>query len=64
MMKTFVDNVIKDEEFASQYGDLGPVYGKQWRDFEISQVNNVIRYKNNPDSRRLIVSAWNDIPVD
>ena len=67
MMKTFVDNVIKDEDFASQYGDLGPVYGKQWRDFEgVDQLNNVIQdIKKSPDSRRLIVSAWNpkDIPV-
>ena len=67
MMKTFVENVIKDEEFASQYGDLGPVYGKQWRDFEgVDQLNNVIEdIKKSPDSRRLIVSAWNpkDIPV-
>ena len=67
MMKTFVDNIIKDEEFASQYGDLGPVYGKQWRDFEgVDQLNNVIQdIKKSPDSRRLIVSAWNpkDIPV-
>ena len=67
MMKTFVDNVIEDEDFASQYGDLGPVYGKQWRDFEgVDQLNNVIEdIKKSPDSRRLIVSAWNpkDIPV-
>ena len=67
MMKTFVDNVIENEEFASQYGDLGPVYGKQWRDFEgVDQLNNVIQdIKKSPDSRRLIVSAWNpkDIPV-
>ena len=67
MMKTFVDKVIEDEEFASQYGDLGPVYGKQWRDFEgVDQLNNVIQdIKKSPDSRRLIVSAWNpkDIPV-
>ena len=67
MMKTFVDNIIEDEEFASQYGDLGPVYGKQWRDFEgVDQLNDVIQdIKKSPDSRRLIVSAWNpkDIPV-
>ena len=67
MMKTFVDKVIEDEEFASQYGDLGPVYGKQWRDFEgVDQLNNVVQdIKKSPDSRRLIVSAWNpkDIPV-
>jgi len=67
MMKTFVETVIADESFASQYGDLGPVYGKQWRDFEgVDQLEQVIEdIKNSPDSRRLIVSAWNpkDIPV-
>ena len=67
MMKTFVENIIRDEDFASQYGDLGPVYGKQWRDFEgVDQLEQVIEdIKNSPDSRRLIVSAWNpkDIPV-
>ena len=67
MMKTFVETIITDEGFASQYGDLGPVYGKQWRDFEgVDQLEQVIQdIKNNPDSRRLIVSAWNpkDIPV-
>ena len=67
MMKTFVETIIRDEDFASQYGDLGPVYGKQWRDFEgVDQLEKVIEdIKNSPDSRRLIVSAWNpkDIPV-
>ena len=67
MMKTFVETIITDESFASQYGDLGPVYGKQWRDFEgVDQLEQVIQdIKNNPDSRRLVVSAWNpkDIPV-
>jgi len=67
MMKTFVETIIRDEDFASQYGDLGPVYGKQWRDFEgVDQLQQVIKdIKNSPDSRRLIVSAWNpkDIPV-
>ena len=67
MMKTFVETIIRDEGFASQYGDLGPVYGNQWRDFEgVDQLEKVIEdIKNSPDSRRLIVSAWNpkDIPV-
>lgn len=58
-------------EWADEKGDLGPVYGKQWRSWEtaegnvIDQVTNVIQQiKVNPDSRRLIVSAWNvaDIP--
>tara|TARA_B110000014_G_C20125882_1_gene599702 strand:- start:3441 stop:4346 length:906 start_codon:yes stop_codon:yes gene_type:complete len=67
MMKYFVEKVIADKEFASKYGDLGPVYGKQWRDFEgVDQLKQVIEdIKKNPNSRRLIVSAWNpkDIPV-
>ena len=67
MMKMFIEKVMNDDEFASRYGDLGPVYGKQWRDFEgVDQLELVIEdIKTNPDSRRLIVSAWNpkDIPV-
>ena len=67
MMKHFVEKVIASKEFASKYGDLGPVYGKQWRDFEgVDQLKQVIEdIKKNPNSRRLIVSAWNpkDIPV-
>ena len=67
MMKHFVEKVIAGKEFASKYGDLGPVYGKQWRDFEgVDQLKQVIEdIKKNPNSRRLIVSAWNpkDIPV-
>jgi len=67
MMKTFVEMVVTDKEFADKYGDLGPVYGKQWRDFEgVDQLEQVIEdIKSNPDSRRLIVSAWNpkDIPI-
>src|SRR5215210_7327748 len=53
-------------EWASEAGDLGPVYGKQWRRWEttdgrvIDQLSQVIeQIKINPDSRRLIVSAWN-----
>ncbi|WP_438950980.1 thymidylate synthase [Porticoccus sp.] len=66
-MKWFVAQIRDDEAFAAQYGDLGPVYGQQWRNFEgIDQLAQVIEdIRNNPDSRRLIVSAWNpkDIPV-
>lgn len=54
------------DEWADENGDLGPVYGKQWRSWEGAdgktkdQITDVInQIKNNPDSRRLIVSAWN-----
>ncbi|MFM2440689.1 MAG: hypothetical protein RLZZ349_416 [Pseudomonadota bacterium] len=59
------------DEWADENGNLGPVYGYQWRNWpkadgthidQISQVVNAI--KNNPDSRRLIVSAWNVADVD
>ena len=53
------------DEWANEKGDLGPVYGSQWRSWEakdktIDQITEVIeQIKNNPESRRLIVSAWN-----
>ena len=54
------------DEWADENGDLGPVYGKQWRSWEgangetIDQINDLInQIKKTPDSRRLIVSAWN-----
>ncbi|WP_027084764.1 thymidylate synthase [Cohnella panacarvi] len=57
--------VLEDDRFASEYGDLGNVYGKQWRRWTtsrgdtIDQLKNVIdEIKRNPDSRRLIVTAW------
>ena len=67
VMVEFTQQIISDQDFADKYGDLGPVYGKQWRNFggvdQLSQLMNDIQ--SNPDSRRLIVSAWNpqDIPV-
>jgi len=60
------------DEWADEAGNLGPVYGKQWRSWEgangttIDQISDVIRQiKTNPDSRRMIVSAWNvaDLPA-
>lgn len=65
-MKTFSLRVASDDAFAKQWGDLGPVYGFQWRSWPtldggaVDQITQVInQIKNNPDSRRLIVSAWN-----
>jgi thymidylate synthase len=65
-LKAFTENIKNDHEFAKKYGELGPVYGYQWRHWpdgkggEIDQITEVIdTLKNNPDSRRIIVSAWN-----
>ena len=67
VMKEFIEKIKTDSDFAARYGDLGPVYGKQWRNFGgVDQLTQLIEdIKSNPDSRRLIVSAWNpqDIPV-
>ena len=59
------------DEWADENGDLGPVYGSQWRSWptsdgqSIDQIKNLIEgIKNNPNSRRLIVSAWNVAEID
>jgi len=64
------NNVSIWNEWADENGDLGPVYGKQWRRWEapdgrkLDQLDDVIRsIKNNPNSRRMIVSAWNPSDV-
>lgn len=70
-MSIFKENILNDDSFAQKFGDLGLVYGKQWRHWKtttndtIDQVKEVIQsLKTNPNSRRHIVSAWNpeDIP--
>ncbi|MEZ7724924.1 thymidylate synthase [Gemella sanguinis] len=65
-MKFFKEKILTDDEFSKKYGDLGNVYGKQWRNFNgVDQLKNVIeQIKENPSSRRLIVSSWNPAEVD
>lgn len=60
-MEEFIEKIKMDQAFADKFGSLGPVYGKQWRDFGgVDQIKDLIeQIKCNPDSRRLIISAWN-----
>ena len=69
-MEEFINKIKTEEEFANNWGELGPIYGKQWRQWQnyngyhldepIDQIENLINeLKTNPDSRRLMVSAWN-----
>lgn len=62
----FITQIKESDQFAKQWGNLGPVYGVQWRHWkksdgtEVDQITNLIdQIKTNPNSRRLIVSAWN-----
>jgi len=75
-VEEFEKKIIEDDEFNKWYGDLGPIYGKQWRSWgneeefhngseymwygPIDQIEDVINtLKSNPDSRRMVVNAWN-----
>ncbi len=69
--KDFVEKIKTDNEFAKKYGELGPVYGRQWRCWKndkglcIDQISIAVnQIKNNPDSRRIIVSGWNVNDID
>lgn len=71
-IKYLKDNGVRIwDEWADEHGDLGPVYGSQWRSWptpdggHIDQIQKIVNtIKNNPDSRRIIVSAWNVAEVD
>ncbi len=70
-IKDFISKIASDPEFAQKWGDLGPVYGVQWRKWPdgkggfIDQIDNALdMIKNTPDSRRIIVSAWNAAEID
>lgn len=70
-LKEFVEKIKTDHEFALKYGDLGPIYGHQWRHWpdgkggEIDQISEIINtLKNSPDSRRMIVSGWNVADIE
>jgi thymidylate synthase len=59
--KQFIEEIKNSNEFANTWGDLGPIYGKQWTDWNgIDQILNLVNsLKKNPNSRRLMVNAWN-----
>ena len=70
-LKEFIARVAADHDFAEKWGDLGPVYGVQWRKWpdgnggHIDQIARAIdMIKRTPDSRRIIVSAWNVAEID
>ena len=80
----FINKIKTDNEFAKKWGELGPIYGRQWRDWyagghqeyigdtlvdmeynSVDQISNLIeQLKTNPDSRRIMVNAWNVAELD
>ncbi len=65
-MEEFIERIKNDDKFAAVWGELGPVYGKQWRDFfGVDQLKNLIgQIKNNPFSRRHLLVAYNPAQVE
>jgi thymidylate synthase len=70
-IKEFTEKIKADDKFAEKWGELGPVYGYQWRNWptpdgkHIDQIKKAVdTIKNSPDSRRIIVSAWNVADID
>jgi len=67
----FIERIKSDDAFAKEYGELGPIYGYQWRSWptpdgrHVDQITQVIeQIRKSPDSRRLIVSAWNVADIE
>ena len=70
-LKIFLEQIKTDDAFAKEYGELGPIYGYQWRSWptpdgrHIDQIAQIVeQLKHSPDSRRMIVSAWNVADID
>ena len=68
--EAFEERVVADDEFAREWGDLGPVYGKQWRDFRgpdgrVDQISRLVEsLREHPGSRRHLVSAWHPAQIE